>query len=473
MLIPCVPPQFLFLKLALSHPGIAKLLLKVEAMKNRTVAEMKIISPEKEKGKKIVIIVGGGFGGLNAAKRLASKEGLHVLLFDHRNLHLFQPLLYQVATAGLNPSDIAVPIRAQFTDVPNVEVHLLKLTGVNLIEKHVIGVTPRGSVEIDFDYLILACGARHSYFGHPEWEEFAPGLKTLEQATEIRRRLLLAYELAENELDPTVQNALLTFIIVGAGPTGVELAGAISDISRTVLVRDFKRIDPSRSRVLLLEAGPRILSSFHEDLSARAVQYLKELGVEVRTAARVDNITAHGVQIGSEFIASENVFWAAGVQAASMDFTPSVAKDRAGRIFVEKDFSLPQYPEVFVIGDMAAFESAPGRLLPGLAPAAIQAGRFVGDTILADQRGEKRTEFKYKDKGQLATIGKSRGILEVGRIKMGGLLAWLAWLFVHIFYLIGFRNRISVMWEWMWSYLFSKRNARLIGEKEWRFKDQK
>jgi NADH dehydrogenase len=293
---------------------------------------MKIRHPAKELGKKIVVILGGGFAGLNTAKRLANKRDVFVILIDQRNHHLFQPLLYQVATAGLNPGDIAVPIRSQFASTPNVEVHWGEITGVDLKERVV--KSSASDLEIEYDYLVLACGAQHSYFGHPEWEEYAPGLKTLEQAIEIRRRILSAFENAENEHDLEKQKALLNFVVVGGGPTGVELAGAIADISRTVLVNDFRRIDPSQAKVILVEMLPRLLAAFDEGLAEKAKQDLTELGVEVRTSARVERIDAKGVQVGSEFVPSKSVFWAAGVQAAGMEIDPPVEMDRAGRIKV-------------------------------------------------------------------------------------------------------------------------------------------
>lgn len=432
---------------------------------------MQFVHPEKLNGKKIVIVVGGGFAGLNTALQLAGKNDIHVILIDQRNHHLFQPLLYQVATAGLNPADIAVPIRAQFPNTSNVEVHLGRITAIHLDKKCVSSTIDGENVDLVYDYLVLACGAQHSYFGRNDWEDFAPGLKTLEQATEIRRRILSAFEQAENAFDLAATKALLTFVVVGAGPTGVELAGAISDISRTVLVKDFRRIDPKTARVILVEAGPRILASFPEDLSNRALRDLQSLGVEVRTGARVENINAEGVKIGSEFIPATSVFWAAGVQAAKMDFYPPAEKDRAGRVIVEKDFTVPKHPEVFVIGDMAAYEYSPGKILPGLAPVAIQAGRFTAHTILGDQKGKSRTAFQYFDKGQMATVGKRRAIALSGHLKMTGYLAWLTWLFVHIFFLIDFKNRVSVLSQWAWNYIFSKRGSRLITEKEWKLKN--
>jgi NADH dehydrogenase len=415
----------------------------------------------------VAIIVGAGFGGLNAAKALSNKDGLRVVLVDRRNHHLFQPLLYQVATAGLNPSDIAVPIRVQFRNASNVEIHLGRVAGVDL-EKHT--VSGEGH-EIKFDHLILACGATHSYFGRPEWEEFAPGLKTLEQATEMRRRMLVAFERAENDLDPETQRAYLTFVVVGGGPTGVELAGAIADISRTAMRGDFRRIDPARSRIVLVEAAPRVLTTFSEELSERARRDLVELGVEVRTNAKVDAIDGEGVTIGSERLPARTVFWAAGVQAQRLKITPPVETDRASRIKVTNDFSIPGHPNVFVVGDMAAFEIAPGKLLPGVAPAAIQAGQHAARMILRDLVGEPRQPFVYKDKGSMATIGKSRAVAQIGRVALTGHIAWLSWLVVHVYSLIGFRNRLVVLFNWAWNYIFSRREARLITEKEWKLKN--
>ena len=320
---------------------------------------------------------------MNAAKALANREGLRVVLVDHRNHHLFQPLLYQVATAGLNPSDIAVPIRVQFRGAPNVEIHLGHVDGVDLAKRIVFGEAH----EIAFDYLILACGARHSYFGHPEWEEFAPGLKTLEQATEMRRRMLVAFERAENERDADKQRAYLTFVVVGGGPTGVELAGAIADISRTAMQGDFRRIDPAKARIVLLEAAPRVLTAFSDDLSERARRDLTDIGVEVRTNAKVDAIDSEGVTIGTERLAARTVFWAAGVQAERLAITPPLETDRASRIKVNDDYSLPGYANVFVVGDMASLEMAPGQLVPGVAPAAIQAGEHAARDDPARPRG--------------------------------------------------------------------------------------
>jgi NADH dehydrogenase len=416
---------------------------------------------------KLAIVVGAGFAGLNAAKVLANREGLRVVLVDHRNHHLFQPLLYQVATAGLNPSDIAVPIRVQFRGAPNVEIHLGHVDGVDLAKQIVFGEKQ----EIAFDYLILACGARHSYFGHPEWEEFAPGLKTLEQATEMRRRMLVAFERAENERDSNAQRAYLTFVVVGGGPTGVELAGAIADISRTAMQGDFRRIDPVKARIVLLEAAPRVLTAFSDDLSERARRDLTDIGVEVRTHAKVDAIDSEGVTIGTERLAARTVFWAAGVQAERLAITPSLETDRASRITVNSDYSLPGYANVFVVGDMASLEMSPGHLVPGVAPAAIQAGEHAARMILRDLEGQPRQPFVYHDKGTMATIGKSRAVGQIGRVKLTGRIAWFAWLLIHVYQLIGFRNRLAVIFNWAWNYMFSKRGARLITEKEWKLRN--
>ena len=417
--------------------------------------------------RKVAVVVGAGFAGLNAAKRLANRQNLRVVLVDHRNHHLFQPLLYQVATAGLNPADIAVPIRVQFRNAENVEIHLGHVEGVNLERQTVFGE----GREIPFNYLILACGARHSYFGHPEWEEFAPGLKTLEQATEMRRRMLIAFERAENELDRDAQQAYLTFVIVGGGPTGVELAGAIADISRTAMRGDFRRIDPTTSHIVLVEAAPRVLTTFSEEVSDRARRDLVELGVDVRTDAKVESIDGEGVTIGGKKLYARTVFWAAGVQAERLQIVPAIETDRAARIKVNNDCSVPGHPNVFVTGDMAAFEAAPGKLLPGVAPAAIQAGEHAAEMILRDLVGDPRLPFRYRDKGQLATIGKSRAVAQIGRLTFTGRIAWFTWLLVHVFSLIGFRNRVAVLFGWAWAYMFSKREARLITEKEWRLRN--
>jgi NADH dehydrogenase len=410
--------------------------------------------------------VGAGFAGLNAAKTLANNDGVQVVLVDHRNHHLFQPLLYQVATAGLNPSEIAVPIRVQFRNAPNVEVRLGRIEGIDLARQTAAGE----GRELSWNYLILACGSRHSYFGHPEWEEFAPGLKTLEQATEMRRRMLVAFERAESELDPETQRAYLTFVVVGGGPTGVELAGAIADISRTAMRGDFRRIDPSRSHIVLVSGAPRADDILGGVVRARPPRS-RGLGVEVRTNAKVDAIDAEGVTIGSRRLAARTVFWAAGVQAERLTIVPAPATDRASRIKVNNDLSIPGYSNVFVAGDMASLEIAPGAFLPGVAQGAIQSGVHAARMILRDLAGGTREPFVYHDKGSMATIGKSRAVAQIGRVTLTGRIAWLFWLVVHVYSLIGFRNRLAVLFNWAWNYMFSRREARLITDKEWKLRN--
>jgi NADH:ubiquinone reductase (H+-translocating) len=420
---------------------------------------MRLVHPKKQQGKEIVVIVGAGFAGLNAAKALSHYPELYIILFDQKNHHLFQPLLYQVATAGLNPADIAVPIRSEFAGDENVEVHMDKIVAVDL-EAHDVQISDKG--KLPYDYLILACGAQDSYFGHPEWAKFAPALKSLEQATEIRRKILSAFEEAENEFDSVKQKSLLTFVVVGGGPTGVELAGAIADIAKTVLVKDFKNINPSAAKVMLIESGARVLAAFAEDLSEKARQDLIDLGVEVKTGTRVQEINEKGALIATGFIESKNIFWAAGVQAAKVNFAQTLDTDKAGRIRVQRDLSIPHFKNSFVIGDMASVEMADGKTVPGLAPAAIQQGKHIAEIIKADHHSVPRPEFKYLDKGIMATIGKNKAVVQSGKLKMTGFFAWMAWLFIHVFYLVGFKNRLSVMLYWVWSYLFSKRGARLI-----------
>lgn len=413
---------------------------------------------------KRVIIIGAGFAGLNAAKVLANKPGIEVFVIDQKNHHLFQPLLYQVATAGLNPADIAVPIRAQFAKDQNISVYLGRVESINLAEKWL----KNNGEKVHFDFLIIACGAQHSYFGKSEWEMFAPGLKTLEQATEIRRRILSSFEYAENESDVRRQKALLTFCVVGGGPTGVELAGAIADISQTVLKKDFRRINSQSARVVLVEAGPRILPMFHPDLSAKARKGLERLGVEVRTSMMVMNVDAGGISTDRETISAATVIWAAGVQANALSKTLGVDLDRAGRIKVQSDLSIAGNPDVYVVGDIANFMTDKGLILPGLAPVAIQQGKRAARNIMNRLKGLPSKPFVYKDKGQMATIGRWHAIVEAGDLRFDGLLAWIVWLFIHIFYLVGFRNRVSVFFSWSWNYLFSKRGSRLITDRNWR-----
>jgi len=427
--------------------------------------------PATADGDKIILVIGAGFAGLNAAKALAHQPGVQVILIDKKNHHVFQPLLYQVATAALNPSDIAMPIRSQFTHADRVAVHWGVVTGVNLKERYVTAcdtsLSAETTVEISYDYLIIACGAQHSYFGHPEWESFAPGLKTLEHATEIRRRFLAAFERAENIADPEQRVPYLTFVVVGAGPTGVELAGAMAEISKTVIVDDFHHIDPSQARVILIEAGPRVLPVFSAGLSSKAEGELKALGVEVLTSTRVEHVGPDGVIANGKLIPSHCVAWAAGVEASKLNFVPQPKQDRAGRILVTASLSLPEFPEVFVVGDMAAVELSSGKFVPGVAPAAIQQGRFAAKNII-NSLGKKGPEsFHYFDKGMMATIGKTKAVVEAGKIRLTGLIAWFGWLFIHILYLVGFKNRVAVLLQWIWSYVFSKRGARLITDETW------
>ena len=403
-----------------------------------------------------VVIIGAGFAGLNAAKRLRSAP-VRITVLDRRNHHLFQPLLYQVAAAALNPSDIAMPIRHILRRQKNTEVLLGEVTEVDPAGKRVhLDV---GSVS--YDYLIIATGATHSYFGNEQWSRFAPGLKTIEDALIIRRRVLLAYEMAERERDPELQQRWLNFIIVGAGPTGVELAGALAEISRQTLERDFRRIDPTRARIILLEGAPRVLPPYPEDLSEAAKRQLIKLGVEVHTGAQVTAIDDEGAVVGSQRIPARTVIWAAGVAASPLARSLGVPLDRAGRVVVEQDLSVPGHPEIFVVGDLAAVKSD-GKPVPGVAPAAIQEGRHAALNIAREIRSLGRLPFRYRDKGSLATIGRAAAVADLGRVKFTGLIAWLAWLVVHIFYLIGFRNRVLVLLEWAWSYLTTQRGARLI-----------
>jgi len=409
-----------------------------------------------------VIIVGGGFAGLSCAKKLARNKNFSVVLIDQKNHHLFQPLLYQVATAGLSPAEIAAPIRGILSHARNIRVLLDNVTGVNLKEKFI--EIPGG--RITYDFLVLACGAKHSYFGHDEWEQYAPGLKTLAHATEIRRRILLAFERAEKEGDAEKQKSLLTFIVVGAGPTGVELAGAISEIATHTLKSDFRAIDPQHTRIKLIEAGPRILASFDESLSKRAKKDLEKLGVEVMLNTKVIDVNSEGVKVqksdGEQFIPSRTLVWAAGVLPSSLCKTLGVPLDKAGRVMVEQTLNLVQHPEVFVLGDMACTPDENGAPLPGLAPVAIQEGRHTAKNIRRMASGLTVLPFHYVDKGQMAAIGRSRAIMQFHKIRMGGFIAWVLWLVIHIYYLIGFKNKFFVLLDWAWAYLTFKRGARLI-----------
>ena len=408
-------------------------------------------------GQPHVVIVGGGFGGLYAARALANRP-VRVTLLDRRNHHLFQPLLYQVATAALNPSDIATPLRSILRRAPNVTVFLAEVVSVDLAARRL--VLDEGAMP--YDALVLAAGAGHSYFGHDDWEPLAPSLKTLEDALEIRRRVLLAYEEAEREQDGAEQRALLTSVVIGGGPTGVELAGALAEISRETIARDFRLIDPTKARIVLLEGGPRVLAAFPDPLPARAAAALARIGVEVRTGATVTRVTPDAVWLGGEQIRARTVLWAAGVAAAPLTRTLGVPLDRAGRVLVERDLSIPGHPEAFAIGDLCAFIAEDGRPLPGLAPVALQQGRAAARNVLHRLAGEPTEAFRYRDRGSMATIGRAAAVAVVGRLRLSGLPAWLAWLFVHIMFLIGFRNRFLVLFEWAWAYVSWQRGARLI-----------
>jgi NADH dehydrogenase len=405
-----------------------------------------------------VVIVGGGFGGLYATRALR-KAPVRVTVIDRRNHHLFQPLLYQVATAALNPSDIAAPIRSVLRRQKNATVLLAQAWGVDTAAKKLL---LDAGESLDYDWLILAAGATHSYFGRDEWEPLAPGLKTIEDALEIRRRVLFAYEAAEREPDPERRKAWLTFVVIGGGPTGVELAGALAEVSRHTLARDFRRIDPAQARIMLLEGGPRVLPTYPPDLSEKAERQLRKLGVEVRTGAKVTGMDDGGVELGGgERIDARTRIWGAGVTASPLARSLGAPLDRAGRVKVTPRLTVPEHPEIFVIGDLAAVEQD-GKPVPGVAPAAMQGGSYAGRAVARLVAGKPVEPFRYWDKGSLATIGRSAAVADFGRVKLSGFIAWAAWLFVHILYLIGFRNRILVLVEWAWAYLTFQRGARLI-----------
>jgi NADH:ubiquinone reductase (H+-translocating) len=405
-----------------------------------------------------VVIVGGGFGGLHAARGFADKP-VRVTLIDKRNHHLFQPLLYQVATASLSPADIASPIRSILRRVDNVRVLLGEVTAVDAPNNQVV----MGDERLDYDYLILAAGAQHSYFGHDEWEQLAPGLKSLEDALDIRRRILIAFEAAERATDEATRTRLLTFVVVGGGPTGVELAGALAEISRYSLARDFDTIDPTQARIYLLEAAPRILAAFPEKLARKAHGFLQNLGVTVRTGALVTSVDDEGVILASdERIAAGTVLWAAGVKAAPVARSIGVELDRAGRVLVQPDLSVAEYPNLFVVGDLALLEGKDGKPLPGVAQVAMQEGKRAAANVLCRIGGLPGDPFVYKDLGSMATVGRNKAIADIGPLEFGGFLAWAAWLFIHILNLVGFRNRAVVMIHWVWAYFTFQRGARLI-----------
>lgn len=409
-----------------------------------------------------IFIVGGGFAGIAAAKALA-RAPVQVVLLDRRNHHVFQPLLYQVATASLSPADISAPIRTVLRGQENCDIVLAEVRSVDTANRHL--VMDGGHVE--YDYLILAAGATHAYFGHDEWAPIAPGLKSLEDATELRRRILLAFESAEYEGSEETRRAALTFGIVGAGPTGVELAGAIKEVAGQTLPKDYRHIDTRTTRVILFEGGDRVLPTFPPKLSARAQEDLEHMGVEVRLDSLVTRVEPGGIYIGAEFIPVRNVFWAAGVKASPLGLSLGVPVDRAGRVVVGPDLTIPGHPEVFVTGDMAAAISADsGKPVPGVAQGGLQMGRYAGSVIArevaAGVPSDRREAFTYRDKGSMAIIGNAKAVAEIGKLQLGGFLAWLLWGGIHIVFLVGFRNRIQVLMSWFWSWLLNARDARLI-----------
>ena len=409
---------------------------------------------------KQVVIVGGGFAGLQAAKGLGSVPGVAVTLLDRHNHHVFQPLLYQVAMAQLSPADIAVPLRSALSRHGNVKVYQGSVTGIDIAARRL----RTGFGELPYDYLVLAAGASHSYFGHDDWQPHAPGLKTLEDAREIRRRVLDAYEAAERSRDAEEQRRLLSFVIVGGGPTGVELAGAIAEMGRFTLTGDFRNIHTELTRVVLVEAGPRLLSALPPVLSGYAARALQELGVEVLTGTAVTDIDARGAELGSQRIEAGTVLWAAGVTASPLGKLLGVELDRQGRVPVQPDLSVARHPELIVAGDLAHLEVSPGMLYPGIAAVAHQQGRHAARVIRADLAGSPRKPFHYVDKGQMATIGHNRAVAALHALKLKGRLAWFMWVFVHIYYLVDYRNRMVVMLQWAWTYFTNRRGARLIME---------
>ncbi len=415
------------------------------------------MSPIDTTSRPRVVILGGGFGGLYAAKSLA-RAPVDITLIDRRNHHLFQPLLYQVATAGLSAVDIGEPIRKILRRQGNVTVLMAHAEGVDVADRQVLLA---GGGRVAYDYLIVATGATHSYFGQDQWQAHAPGLKTLEDALAIRRGLLSAFERAEATDDEQRRRAETTFVVIGGGPTGAELAGAIAEVARHTLARDFRRFDPGSARILLLEGSDRILPAYPPELSAAASRQLERLGVEVRTGAMVTAVDADGVEVGGERIASHVVVWAAGVAASPLGASLGAATDRSGRVLVEPDLSIAGHPEVFVIGDLAAVRQD-GAEVPGTAPAAIQGGWHAAASIRRALRGDPAEPFRYRDRGSMATLGRKAAVAVIGRLRLSGLVAWLSWLFVHIFFLIGFRNRFVVLFEWAWSYFTYQRSARLI-----------
>ena len=417
-----------------------------------------------------LVIVGGGFGGLDAAQALAGAP-VRITLIDRHNYHLFQPLLYQVATASLSPGDIASPIRWVLRRQRNVKVLLAEVLGIDVAGRRIVMRGGRGETAIPYDYLIIATGAAHAYFGHPEWASRAPGLKTLDDALEIRRQVLLAFEAAELESDPIAARRLLTFVIVGGGPTGVELAGALAEIARQSLREDFRSIKPESARIVLIEASQDLLGTFPEPLRHAARRSLERLGVEVRTGSPVTAVDDEGVTIGGERIAAQTVLWAAGVAASPLARSLGVPVDRAGRVPAEPNLAVPGHPDVFVAGDICSLQQN-GAPLPGVAQVAKQQGVHAARNVLRAIRGEPLRPFRYRDYGNMATIGRGSAVADIGPLKISGVVAWLIWLFIHIFALIGFRNRLAVLSEWAWAYVTMQRRVRLItGERLWPARD--
>ncbi|HET54738.1 MAG TPA: NAD(P)/FAD-dependent oxidoreductase [Ignavibacteria bacterium] len=406
--------------------------------------------------KKKAVIIGGGFGGLTLAKKLKNSS-YEIKLIDKTNHHLFQPLLYQVAAAALSPGDIAVPIRSEFSNQNNVEVILGEVTNINRIEKKVYV----SDTIYEYDFLVVAIGNRHSYFGNDEWEKFAPGLKTISDAIKIREKMLLAFEKAEIAKSESEKKREMTFVIIGGGPTGVEVAGSIAEISRETLLKDFRNINTADTKIILIEGMNRILQSFDEDLSIKAKENLEKLGVEVRTNSMVNDVNENGVVVGDELIEASNIIWAAGNNVSPLINTLKTETDRNGRVIVEQDCSLPDDPTVFVIGDAALFIEN-GEPLPGVAPVAMQQGRYVANVLKKSIPKEQRKPFKYFDKGNLATIGRAKAVLQIGNLKVSGFIAWLIWALVHIAFLVNFRKRYRVMTEWIWYYMTFKNGIRLI-----------
>jgi len=410
--------------------------------------------------KEKVIIIGGGFGGLTAAKALKNAD-VEITLIDKTNHHLFQPLLYQVASAALSPADIAAPIRAILRKQENARVIMGEVVGIDTQNRKVF----LNDDEFDYDYLIVAIGSRHSYFGQDEWEEFAPGLKTMSDALTLREKMLLSFEKAERSNDPEEIQKHLTFVIVGGGPTGVELAGAIAEIARHTMMKDFRKIDPAKTKIILVEASNKILGIYDEPLNRKGKILLEELGVQIKLNSKVTEINSLGVELDNEFIETQNVIWAAGNTISPILQSLNTRLDKAGRVIVEKDCCVKEHPEIFVIGDAALCYDKNGKQLPGVCPVAIQQGNFVAKIIAERIPQDKRSPFKYFDKGNLATIGRARAVMQIGNIKASGLIAWLAWVFIHILYLIGFRNRYKVLAEWIWLYITNRNGIRLITNK--------